>query len=113
MEENNNVQVEQPVVEQAQDVQQPVEETKPKKKFPVWAIVLIVVGVLLFLGIILIPIIFTAFVYPRIRSNLVDSTRCQGAICSSCSGKTCTCEYYDDYGELQGPIECPNPNYNE
>jgi hypothetical protein len=57
--------------------------------------------------------IFTLFVYPRIRSTLIGSTKCQGAICDcgpDNNADKCKCEYYDDNGNLVGNLECPNPN---
>jgi hypothetical protein len=54
--------------------------------------------------------IFTIFVYPRIRSTIVGSTRCQGAVCTDCDGHTCQCQWYGDDGTLSEElITCPDP----
>ena len=41
--------------------------------------------------------LFYALIWPAIKSNLTQSTRCSAAICPACTGtnKTASCQYYD------------------
>ena len=54
---------------------------------------------------------FYAFIWPSIKTNILNSTKCSSAINCSCEGSTCTCEYPkdDNSGEYE-PIKCPNNN---
>lgn len=57
--------------------------------------------------------LFYAVIWPAIKSNLEQSTKCSAAICPACSGndKTANCQYYDadansGAGEYKA-ITCP------
>ncbi len=57
---------------------------------------------------------FYAFIWPSIKTNILNSTKCSSAINCSCSGNTCTCQYpkegkQDEYEN----ITCPNNNNND
>ena len=52
---------------------------------------------------------FYAFVWPGIKASIERNTKCANAICTSCSGGTCTCEYIDDKNAPQ-EIKCPDQN---
>lgn len=51
---------------------------------------------------------FYAFVWPSIKTNILNSTKCASAIDCNCVGKTCTCSYVD--GETTETVKCPNNN---
>ena len=52
---------------------------------------------------------FYAFVWPAIQTSIRQSTRCANALNCSCSGDTCTCNYYEDDCSIStDTITCPN-----
>lgn len=48
---------------------------------------------------------FYAFVWPAIKGNINNSTRCANAICSCETGTTCDCAYIDEDGK-ETTIKC-------
>lgn len=55
---------------------------------------------------------FYAFIWPNIKNNIQNSTKCSQAInCNSCNGNTCTCQYQitNDSGNVNvETITCPD-----
>lgn len=56
-----------------------------------------------------IGVLFTTVIWPTIRNNINNSTRCANAINCTCSGNTCNCQYLDESETLRA-ITCPNRN---
>lgn len=52
---------------------------------------------------------FYAFVWPSIKTNILNSTKCSSVTDCRCTGKTCTCTYWDENNEAQ-QVTCPNNN---
>lgn len=50
--------------------------------------------------------LFYTIVWPIIRNNIEQSTRCANAVCDTCNGKTAACVYYGEKGAAQ-TITCP------
>lgn len=50
---------------------------------------------------------FYAFVWPSIKLNILNSTKCASATACQCSEKTCSCTYMDEKGDPQ-TTTCPN-----
>ena len=55
---------------------------------------------------------FYAFIWPSIKTNIINSTKCSNAFNCQCNGKTCTCDYTDENGAVQ-EVTCPNNNQSE
>ena len=58
---------------------------------------------------------FYAFIWPSIKTNILNSTKCSSAINCECSGNTCKCYYPKDETDGNGnqqyqEITCPNNN---
>ena len=51
---------------------------------------------------------FYAFVWPNIKDNINNSTKCSSAFDCNCSGSTCKCKYMN--GEKEQDVTCPNNN---
>ena len=52
---------------------------------------------------------FYAIIWPSIKSNLLAQTYCASAVncdCTKDNGKTCSCYYYNNEMQLDGPIIC-------
>ena len=58
-----------------------------------------------------IGVIFYTLVWPLIKNNISQSTKCANAICDECAGtsKTTSCTYYDYSGDTAKTtdITCP------
>lgn len=52
---------------------------------------------------------FTAFIWPSIKVNILNATKCASLTNCVCSGNTCTCSYLDENNAEQEVI-CPNRN---
>lgn len=52
---------------------------------------------------------FYAVIWPAIKNNIENSTKCSNAICDTCEGKKCTCVYINDDGQEE-TITCKNSN---
>ncbi len=52
---------------------------------------------------------FYAFVWPSIKTNILNSTKCSSTTSCTCTGKTCKCTYMDENNQTQ-EITCPNNN---
>ena len=52
--------------------------------------------------------VFTALVWPQIKVNILNQTKCANKFNCECSGteSTCKCKYYDASGEMQDVV-CP------
>lgn len=61
-----------------------------------------------------IGVLFTTVVWPSIKSNITNRSRCANAVsCENCNGKTCDCYYFDDSGEVSNnTIKCPDSEAN-
>lgn len=55
---------------------------------------------------------FYAFIWPSIKTNILNSTKCASAMNCTCSGKQCTCTYYDENNKPES-VTCPNNNDNQ
>ncbi len=61
-------------------------------------------------------VLFTTLIWPNIKGSLVASTRCSSAFNCNCgtsgTSKVCTCNYYDENGDIvKGKnVKCENPN---
>lgn len=56
-----------------------------------------------------IGVLFTTVIWPSIKTNIINSTKCANAIsCSGCNGKTCSCTYLDNDGKAQTGLTCPD-----
>lgn len=56
---------------------------------------------------------FYAFVWPAIRNNIQQSTRCASAVCNCTTNqKLCSCNYYDESTGSYTDIQCPNKEYS-
>jgi hypothetical protein len=54
---------------------------------------------------------FYAFVWPSIRANITNSTKCASAInCRDCQNGKCTCDYID--GSKIDAVVCPDASAN-
>ncbi len=54
---------------------------------------------------------FYAFVWPSIKTTIQRNNQCANTSSCTCSGKTCSCYYIDDNGQISTqPITCPNPD---
>lgn len=52
--------------------------------------------------------LFSAFVWPTIRSTIVTRTKCSNAQqCTDCNGTTCSCVVYNDDGTTED-VTCPD-----
>lgn len=52
---------------------------------------------------------FYAFIWPSIKTNILNSTKCSSAINCNCSGNTCNCDYQaDPTSDEVETITCPN-----
>lgn len=52
---------------------------------------------------------FYAFIWPSIKTNILNSTKCSNAYNCSCNGGTCDCYYLDDT-QTEQSVKCPNNN---
>ena len=52
---------------------------------------------------------FYAFVWPSIKTNILNSTKCSSVTDCKCTGKTCKCTYWDENNNAQ-EVTCPNNN---
>ena len=50
---------------------------------------------------------FYAIVWPSIKVNILNSTKCSNAYNCKCTGKTCKCTYLDDT-QKETEVTCPN-----
>ena len=52
--------------------------------------------------------VFTALVWPQIKVNILNQTKCSNKFNCECSGteSTCKCKYYDASGGIQ-EVVCP------
>lgn len=54
---------------------------------------------------------FYAFIWPGIKMNILNSTKCATAFGCTCNGNSCTCNYLGDDGKpAQDTVTCPNNN---
>ena len=51
---------------------------------------------------------FYAFVWPNIKNNINNSTKCSSAYSCDCNGSTCDCKYMN--GDKEQSVKCPNNN---
>lgn len=51
--------------------------------------------------------LFGAFVWPTIRTTVVNRTKCSNAQQCDCNGTTCSCLVYDDAGNTE-KVTCPD-----
>ncbi len=52
---------------------------------------------------------FYAFIWPAIKTNILNSTKCSSAINCNCTGSTCKCDYQaDPTSDTVETITCPN-----
>lgn len=53
---------------------------------------------------------FYAFVWPGIKMNILNSTKCASAYNCKCTGKSCSCDYIDEKTGLPSAtqVTCPN-----
>lgn len=61
-----------------------------------------------------IGVLFTTVVWPSIKSNITNRSRCANTVsCDNCIGKTCDCYYFTETGDVSSdPIKCPNSAVN-
>lgn len=52
---------------------------------------------------------FYAFIWPSIKTNILNSTKCANAYNCSCNGKTCDCWYLDE-SQKETEVTCPDNN---
>ena len=52
---------------------------------------------------------FYAFIWPSIKTNILNSTKCSSAINCTCTGNTCKCQYPTTGGSYE-EVTCPNNN---
>lgn len=52
---------------------------------------------------------FYAFIWPSIKVNIINSTKCANAFNCTCNNKTCECDYTDENGDVDS-VTCPNNN---
>jgi len=52
---------------------------------------------------------FYAFIWPSIKVNILNSTKCATAVNCTCAGNTCKCQYSED-GSTYQEVTCPNTN---
>ncbi|MCI8394732.1 MAG: hypothetical protein HFH86_04570 [Bacilli bacterium] len=53
---------------------------------------------------------FYAFIWPSIKTNILNSTKCANVTNCDCSkGNTCTCQYLNEKG-VSEKVTCPNNN---
>ena len=55
---------------------------------------------------------FYAFIWPSIKTNILNSTKCSNATNCVCSGTTCKCNYLVETGSTQ-EVTCPNNNLDK
>lgn len=55
---------------------------------------------------------FYAFIWPSIKTNILNSTKCSAATTCQCTGKTCNCTYWDENNTAQ-TVTCPNNSENQ
>lgn len=56
---------------------------------------------------------FYAFIWPSIKTNILNSTKCSSAINCECTDKQCSCQYQtsDEQGNTKyEKVTCPNNN---
>lgn len=56
-----------------------------------------------------IALFFNVFVWPSIKTNIVNSTKCSTTTNCVCTGKNCKCMYLSGNNKMQ-EITCPNNN---
>ncbi len=55
-----------------------------------------------------VALFFNLFVWPSIKTNILNSTKCSSVTNCVCSGKACKCSYLSE-NKLQ-EVTCPNNN---
>ena len=50
---------------------------------------------------------FYAFIWPSIKTNILNSTKCSSAYNCSCDGKKCKCTYMDE-NQSEQEVTCPD-----
>ena len=50
--------------------------------------------------------VFTAIVWPQIKVNILNQTKCANKFTCNCSEDSCSCKYYDASGTPQD-VTCP------
>lgn len=57
--------------------------------------------------------LFYTLVWPAIKDQIGNSTKCASAICESCdsSKKICECTYIKNENGDEGTVKCKNPDY--
>lgn len=50
---------------------------------------------------------FYAFIWPSIKTNILNSTKCSSAYNCDCNGKTCKCTYMDE-NQSEQEVTCPD-----
>ena len=56
--------------------------------------------------------VFTLLVYPTLKRNIINQTKCMNKFNCKCDQTKCTCSYYGDDGKVHNDLECP-PNDND
>lgn len=51
---------------------------------------------------------FYLIVWPGMKSNIEQSQKCASAVCQTCAGKTCDCQYYNSDTGSYEDVTCPN-----
>ncbi len=52
---------------------------------------------------------FYAFIWPSIKVNILNSTKCSNSYNCTCNGKTCQCWYLDE-DQKETEVTCPDNN---
>lgn len=55
-----------------------------------------------------IGVLFTTLIWPAIKQTILRNTYCSQAFNCSGDGDTVTCSYYDEEGNKQDGLVCPN-----
>lgn len=58
-----------------------------------------------------ISVLFSQVIWPMIKTNIVNQSKCTAAYDCKCEGSTCNCTYLDDKGAPK-PVTCPKSAAN-
>ena len=58
-----------------------------------------------------ISLLFSQVIWPMIKVNIVNQSKCTAAYDCTCEGSTCDCTYLDENGE-EASVKCPKSAAN-
>lgn len=58
-----------------------------------------------------ISVLFSQVIWPMIKTNIVNQSKCTAAYGCSCEGNTCECTYLDENGDEKA-VTCPKSAAN-